>query len=363
VEPASDNGRNAHPTGEAAPLRIGVVGAGLIAQLAGIADPSPAARTALSARYGVPAVADHRALLDAGDLDAVVVCSPNGTHAAVTLDALDAGLHVLVEKPLCITLADADRIAAAARERGRVVQVGYMKRYEPAYEALLDLLAARPRLRHLVTTTIDPGLPAAFAPAGFVPATGVPSPVADAVRRGTAEQVAEAVDTDAPEAVAAFSDVFLGALVHDVNLVHGLLADERRARVHDAAGDAVSASALVELGDGARWAMAWLLEPSAGAFSEELVACTGAGLHRLTFPAPYQRPSAATHQHTAATAPGTWRTRTTSGYADAYVRQLEHFHACVTTGAPCRTPAADARRDLELLTAIFARVCAAGIPA
>jgi predicted dehydrogenase len=357
---------------------VGVVGAGLIAQLvhlpalraldgrfalAGIADPSPAARAALSARYGVPAVADHRALIDAGDLDAVVVCSPNGTHAAVTLDALDAGLHVLVEKPLCITLADADRIVAAARERDRVVQVGYMKRFEPAYEALVDLLAARPRIRHLVTTTVDPGLPAAFAPAGLVQATGVPAPVADAVRRATAEQVFEAAGTDAPDAVRTFSDVFLGALVHDVNLVHGLLGDARRVRVLDAAGDASSASALVELEGGARWAMAWLLEPSAGAFTEELVACTSAGLHRLTFPAPYQRPSAATHEHAAATAPGTWRTRTTSGYADAYVRQLEHFHACVTTGARCRTAAADARRDLELLTDLYAHVCAAGIAA
>ena len=57
------------------------------------------------------------------------------------LDALDAGLHVLVEKPLCLAPADADAIAARAQQRGRVVQVGYMKRFDPAYERLLGAAA------------------------------------------------------------------------------------------------------------------------------------------------------------------------------------------------------------------------------
>jgi predicted dehydrogenase len=353
-------------------LRVGVVGAGLIAQvvhlpavralsdrfaLAGIADPSPAARSGLASRYGVPAVADHRALVELPGLDAVVVCSPNGTHAAVALHALDAGLHVLVEKPLCLTLADADRIAARARERDRVVQVGYMKRFEPAYESLLDALHASPaaRLRHLATATIDPGLAAAMAPAGLVAPDGVPRARAGAVARATAEQVEEATGAGDPATVTAFSDVLLGALVHDVNLVHGVL--ERLgvevARVADAAAGLASAAATLELAGGARCSLAWLLEPSAGAFAEELVACTSAGVHRLEFPAPYQRPSAATHVHTAATGAGGWAATARRGYRDAYARQLEHFHACVTAGASCRTPVAQARRDIALLTNIW----------
>jgi predicted dehydrogenase len=343
-----ESGTNGH-----AELRVGVVGAGLIAQvvhlptlralagrfaIAGIADPSAAARDRIAARHGIPGFADHRALLDGGGLDAVLVCSPNDTHAAVTLDALDAGLHVLVEKPLCLTLADADRIATRARERGRVVQVGYMKRFEPAYESLLDAVEATPgaRLRHLTTTTIDPGLAAAMAPAGLV-APAAPPPAADP-----------------------FSDVLLGAVVHDVNLAHGLLdrLGIEVVRIADASAGPAAATATVELTGGARWSMAWLLEPSAGEFTEELVACTSAGVHRLSFPAPYQRPSAAAHVHTAAAAGG-WTAAAARGYADAYARQLEHFHACVTTGVPCRTPAAQARRDIALLT----EISGAGAPA
>ena len=91
-------------------VRAGVVGAGVVAQaehlpylaslrdrftLAAIAEPSLTVREALGARYGVPGLhADHRAMLDAGGLDAVVVSSPAGTHAEVVLAALDAGVHV-----------------------------------------------------------------------------------------------------------------------------------------------------------------------------------------------------------------------------------------------------------------------------
>ena len=81
----------------------------------------------------------------AAEPDAVLVCSPNETHAEVVLDALAAGAHVLVEKPLCLTERDAARIVTARDRAGLVVQVGYMKRFDPAYEALLDDLAGRVR--------------------------------------------------------------------------------------------------------------------------------------------------------------------------------------------------------------------------
>ena len=137
-------------------VRVGVVGGGLVAQaehlpylaalrdhfdLAALAEPSRTVREALGARYGIGGLhADHSSLLAAGGLDAIVVCSPAGTHAQVVVDALDAGLNVFVEKPMCITLEDADAIIAARDRAGKVVQVGTMKRYDPAVEAMIDNL-------------------------------------------------------------------------------------------------------------------------------------------------------------------------------------------------------------------------------
>src|SRR5204863_2964837 len=127
-------------------------------ELAALVEPSEAVREALAARYGIPRTyGDYRALLDAGELDAVVICSPAGTHAEVVLAALDAGLHVFVEKPMCITLADADAIIEARDRSGKVVQVGTMKRYDPAVEAMLEALPENADdLRYVSVVVNDP---------------------------------------------------------------------------------------------------------------------------------------------------------------------------------------------------------------
>ncbi|MDA1045009.1 MAG: Gfo/Idh/MocA family oxidoreductase, partial [Verrucomicrobia bacterium] len=134
-------------------VRIGVVGAGLIGQLehipnlrrlaehyeiVGVADASATMRAELE-RRGFRAFVDYRPLLDQG-LDAVLVAAPDPYHAEITLAALGCGLHVFCEKPLCFSVDEASEIAAARDRAGKVVQVGYMKRFDPAYEMLCGLL-------------------------------------------------------------------------------------------------------------------------------------------------------------------------------------------------------------------------------
>src|SRR5262249_31957280 len=137
---------------------------------------------------------------------------------------LDAGLHVFVEKPMCITLADADAIVAARDRTGLVVQVGTMKRFDPAYERMLEELpSSAAHLRYVSVVVNDPEFVPYFEPGEIVRGNDVPAAVVDATRRAEAEQVEAAVGSGAPDVVQAFSESFLGSLVHDVNLVHGLL--------------------------------------------------------------------------------------------------------------------------------------------
>lgn len=316
-------------------LRIGVIGAGFVAQvvhlpllakraerfaIAAIADPDPAARAAAAARFAVPrAHATHRELIAAGGVDALLVCSPDATHAAVTLDALAAGLHVLVEKPL----DEADRVVAARDEAGTVVQVGCMKRFDPAYEALVeDLRDASPELLHVATLTYDPGLGAPFADVGSA----------------------------APASAAA---AFHGALVHDVNAVHGILeaAGARHGRVVDAYSreDGRLAGGSVELDNGARWTMTWAHVPAAGTFAQRIEVLADDGVRTLEFPAPYLL-----HAPTTFSSVRDGATTERRSWDEAYERQLEHFHACVTQGVACRTPPEQAREDLRLLEELAA---------
>ena len=89
-------------------------------QLAAIAEPSQKVREALAARFAIPsAYADWRSLIDSGTLDAVLIASPAGTHLEIVLAALDAGLHVFCEKPICLTSPTSTRWSPHATAPGR----------------------------------------------------------------------------------------------------------------------------------------------------------------------------------------------------------------------------------------------------
>jgi hypothetical protein len=352
-------------------VRVAVVGGGLVAQaehlpylaqfrdrfeLAALVEPSEAVREALAARYGIPATyADYNGLLDAGGVDALVICSPAGTHAEVVLAALDAGLHVFVEKPMCITLADADAIVAARDRSGRVVQVGYMKRFDPAYELLLEELPPAARPRYVSVVVNDPEF-APFFTQGEIVRGEVPRDVIEATRRAESEQVEAAVGDGSPEVVMAFSEAFLGSLVHDVNLVHGVLerlGEPLPAEVVGGAwwagGKAVSGS--VRLANGARWDSAWIQLLDVWEYREQVAFMFDEHVHRLTFPSPWLKQSPTLYEQV-------WTSKGRAShvaqcYEESFARELLHFHACVTEGVACRTPPEQARLDIDVLTRMF----------
>ena len=137
-------------------LRVGLIGLGSMGRnhqrvlgglpgvrLAAVADPDADARTAATAGSDARGFAEPMAMLSDADLDAVVIASPTTSHMQLTLGALDLGIAVLVEKPLAATLAEADRIVAAASVVGAPpVQVGHIERFNPAVIELERLLKA-----------------------------------------------------------------------------------------------------------------------------------------------------------------------------------------------------------------------------
>jgi predicted dehydrogenase len=360
--------------GADARLRVGVVGGGLVAQamhlhylaamrdrfeVGALAEPSPIVRETLAARYGIPAVhADHRALLDAGGLDAIVVCSPAGTHAEIVLAALDAGLHVLVEKPMCITLADADAIVATRDRAGKVVQVGYMKRYDPAVERFFDELpTGTGDLRYVSVVVNDPEFVPFFAPGEIVRAADVPEEVIEATRRSESEQVEAAVGSGSPAVVAAFSECYLGSLIHDVNVVHGALELMAEPLPGEAVGGAwwaggYAVTGSVRLSNGARWDSAWIQLLDVPEYVETIALYFVDSVRRLTFPSPWLKQSPTRYARTDA-GEGTRLVHTAERFEESFARELAHFHACVTEGGASRTPPEQARLDIDLLTRIF----------
>jgi predicted dehydrogenase len=125
---------------------IANIGAVEGAVVTAIADTDAGSRAAGHAAAGEDAVifADHRQLLGSGLCDAVVVVTPNHTHAEIVADVLATDLHALVEKPLCTTVEDCERLIELDRHRptGAVTWVGLEYRYMPAAAELIRLVHA-----------------------------------------------------------------------------------------------------------------------------------------------------------------------------------------------------------------------------
>jgi predicted dehydrogenase len=355
-------------------VRVGVVGAGLVAQaehlpylssfrdrftIAAIAEPSLTVREALGARYGVPGLhADYRAMLDGGGLDAVVVTSPAGTHAEVVIAALDAGLHVFVEKPMCITVADADAIIAARDRAAKIVQVGTMKRYDPAVEAMLEALpSSAADLRYVSVVVNDAEFEPFFEVGEIVRGADVPAELIAATRRQEAEQVESAVGDGSEDVVRAFSESFLGSLLHDLNVVHALLArmgEPLPAQV--VAGDWWNEGRAVyggmRLQNGARVDGAWIQLLDTFEYRETIQFFFAEEVHSLEFPSPWLKQHPTVYRHSRRVERSA-EAVVRSAFDESFSRELRHFHECITGGAVCRTPPEDARLDIEVLTQMF----------
>lgn len=136
-------------------VRIGVVGMGAIgpshiyaidhtegAELVAICSLPEEKAQATAAERGVPFYPSVSEMIAAGGVDAATVCTPSGLHLEVTLELIEGGLHVLVEKPLEITTERIDRIVAAAAEKGVILACVFQSRHKPVVQKLKGLVDA-----------------------------------------------------------------------------------------------------------------------------------------------------------------------------------------------------------------------------
>lgn len=138
-------------------IRIGFIGCGNIAhshvlrlakvegaEIVALADPGEPARRLLKQKYGLEGAAeydDYRGLLAESRVDAVIICSPHTLHARHAEDAIRAGKHVLIEKPMTCTTEEAERLLAAAKDSGKVLQVSFQRHFLPPFLYIRSAIA------------------------------------------------------------------------------------------------------------------------------------------------------------------------------------------------------------------------------
>lgn len=132
-------------------LKVGVIGVGFLGRhhariyaavpevtLVGVCDTQEAAGRAVASEYGTEFFADYRALAE--QVDAVSIAVPTVKHCRIACDVLSVGKSVLVEKPIAVSLEEADQMISVARDHGCVLQVGHLERYNPAVQAARKIL-------------------------------------------------------------------------------------------------------------------------------------------------------------------------------------------------------------------------------
>ena len=289
-------------------IKIGVVGAGLIGQvehipnllrlrklyeIVGIAEASPQTRAELEDR-GHRTFANYKALLEQ-NIDAILIAAPDPYHPEITIAALAKGVHVFCEKPLCFSTAEASEIATARDRAGRVVQIGYMKRFDPAYELLLSMLPREPHgLRMISVEVQDPDLwPFNQHQGDFFKANDVPESLIEESKVLREQQVARGTGKILTGGdMWGYTNSYCSSLIHDINAVHGML------EVMGLTTGAVVGAAFFANGDGghgsvrlseskALWQMTHLFVPHVGDYNERITLYFDDAVFELTFPSPY----------------------------------------------------------------------------
>jgi predicted dehydrogenase len=184
-------------------------------EVVAIADERPSIASALAERLGSHRVVrDRAALLGRPDIDAIVLCAPRTATGPLTLEILEAGKHVLAEKPMAHTAAQARRLVDAARAGQRTYAVGFMKRYDPgvqAAKAMFDDTVCSGRLGQLLL--------ARFYDYSKAYAVVVPAHVRPRESRPVRYPNWPTWPDWLPEQYRSTYEWFLNAASHDVNLV------------------------------------------------------------------------------------------------------------------------------------------------
>ena len=347
-------------------LRVGVIGAGLIAQvmhlhylrelsdlfeISAICDVAPENATASAKRYGVErTTTDWRELLRE-PIDAVLVLT-GGSHAPMAIEAARRGIHVMVEKPMCFSSAEAAAMVEAADAAGVTLMVAYNKRYDPAYLRFRDEVAGLPDRRFLRVTTLESPIPPYAAHYPLNPVARPDAAVLEQLRAESDASITGAIGDAEPVYRRIYHAVLLDTLVHELNAVRGLLGEPDRLDYVDLRETTVSL--FLRFGD-LPVAIHWIDLPGIARYAMEFALFSPERRISLTFPSPFLRSAPAIIAREGGES-GTARSTTSeevTSYESSFKRELVAFHDAIVNDASIATAGRDAARDIAFCEAII----------
>lgn len=338
-------------------LRIGIVGCGEAAQVLhlpaldqladrfsveAVCDIDETVRREVAREWGVPHhFADYREMMNV--VDAILVANPNPFHSDVALVAIRAGKHVLVEKPLCMNLAECDAIIAAKNEFGVVVQVGTMRRYSPALIEACRLVKEMPEVRMARVHDLLGGNHLVVGPTSRVIRGSNAS--GDELERSKLAGIEGAIGK-VPAAIANAYDLLLGLGSHDISAMRDMFGVPHRVLFAAERCNGLYLSAAFDYGSFVCQFETGI--DSIARFDCFIEACGPERVVRVDFETPYVRNLPARLSITDADGLGVRRTEEHFGWGDAFTLEWQAFYDNVANGRNPKTSAEDFREDLAI---------------
>jgi len=357
-------------------VQLGIIGLGAIAQaihLPNIArlwerfeivhvcdlDAGLASQMASSLGPAVRSSDDPRLILDDPNVVAVLILA-SGPHAPVSRAALEAGKHVFVEKPLCLTVAEANELHDTAHAAERVLQVGYMKLYDPIASKAVTQAQSIMDPRLLRITVLHPTEASQQRHLSIRKST-VPRAALNAGRAYEAEMTALAIG-DLPARFGwLYREVALGSMIHQVALARlpagrlpptVVFADAwpfDGASSHGTPGDPPTIIAMGEIAPGLHLEIDWVWLPDELDYLERYELFGPHARLVLDMPTPYALDQRAFLQVERRVGSEPSATRTAAGHRTGFQAELEAFHDAVTAGPPFPSGAQGAAQDTRFL--------------
>ena len=348
-------------------LNVGVVGLGEVAQiihlpnllelnqkfkLAALCDVSPRLLEAVANRYHVSErFVDYREMLEKVPLDVVLVLNANEYHADTALAALDHGAHVFVEKPLCMNRREAETLQERVQKAGRILMVGYMRRYDQAFAQAAKIIAGWPRIDYAeIFDMIGSNRLIIDQAAEIFRFDDVPEKIIR--ERGVRNQhaIAEALGT-VPEVLANAYGMMLGLASHDVSAMRELLGRPQRVLAAKAWNQGYYFHAMLDFGS-------YVASLQIGSdqqlrFDAHILLTSPHESLRLQYDTPYIRHLPTQLFHDVACDEVWTRSQERRTFRDAFVAELLAFHDAVRTSIPPKTSVNDFVEDLCLFEAMI----------
>ncbi|MDE2702153.1 MAG: Gfo/Idh/MocA family oxidoreductase [Chloroflexota bacterium] len=328
------------------PIRVGVIGCGAIAQImhlpylrelddrfeiTAICDLSPSLLAYIGDRYAVPRrYRDHHELIADPGVDAVLILS-GGDHASVVIEALRAGRHVLCEKPLTYTVANARAVAAAQAECSARLLMGYSVAFDPAVEAIRGELAGWKRLDYVSLQICNPENTATYAHLDVRSFTDTP----DWARGATSllddsnpvmGQIESVIGSTPDAAMAQAFFTLHGSCIHETYTLRLLLGEEPEIIDARAWDQGRCVAMTVRYPDEVVVQQSWIFNHGLIDYRQALVVVGGSKRLEAHWPSPYH-PSAPTRFQVREMQDEAVIARTVqASYEESFKLELLHFH-------------------------------------